>query len=535
MAKTALNHAWLQIASDLSSSMPGDVQYQRLVETIRAVLPCDAVTLMQLHDGALVPVAATGLAPELIGQRFSVDTHPRLQAILQAQHPVRFAADSSLPDPFDGWLAIDRERHANVHSCMGCSLWVNQQLVGALTFDALQPGLFDTITDTTIAGFAALAAATLHNVGLIRMLERSRAHQQELAQELVRDAHRREGTLIGKSAVIQQLRQHIDMVAHTELNVLILGETGTGKELVARTLHARSQRKNQPLVYINCAALPEQIAESELFGHVKGAFTGAIQTRAGKFELANHGTLFLDEIGELNISLQAKLLRALQQGEIQRVGADQPIQVDVRIIAATNRDLISEISKGNFRSDLYHRLNVFPIQVPALRDHTSDIPLLSSYFLEQARRKLALPQIGLHPDALIALGQYDWPGNVRELEHLLMRASLRAAGQNQQGKILIQPEHLDLPAARPAVRLAETTTKVLSTNDPITKEPIADDILHTEHQEFISLREAIDQFQRQLIQQTLELSHGNWSEAARRLQIDRANLSRLSLRLGIKG
>jgi anaerobic nitric oxide reductase transcription regulator len=408
---------------------------------------------------------------------------------------------------------------------MGCSLWVNQQLVGALTFDALQPGLFDTITDTTIAGFAALAAATLHNVGLIRMLERSRAHQQELAQELVRDAHRREGTLIGKSTVIHQLRQHIDMVAHTDLNVLIQGETGTGKELVARTLHAHSQRKHQPLVYINCAALPEQIAESELFGHVKGAFTGAIQARAGKFELANHGTLFLDEIGELNINLQAKLLRALQQGEIQRVGADQPVQVDVRIIAATNRDLIREISKGNFRSDLYHRLNVFPIQVPALRDHTSDLPQLSSYFLEQARRKLALPQIGLHPDALVALEQYDWPGNVRELEHLLMRASLRAAGQCPQGKILIQSTHLDLP----------TEIQSIHSIDQHTKERATDDILQPDHHEVISLRDAIDHFQRQLIQQTLELTHGNWSEAARRLQIDRANLSRLSLRLGIKG
>ncbi len=443
MSLPTLDHAWLQIAVGLSTSMPGELQFQRLVQAICDVLPCDAVSLMQLHEGELVPVAAMGLAPELIGQRFLPAEHPRLQAILQEREPVRFPADAELPDPFDGWLAIDRERTADVHSCMGCSLYVDWQLVGVLTLDALAPGRFDDVDDMTVAAFAALAAATLRNVALLRALEHSRAQQQELAQELVRDARRREGELIGNSLQMRKLCEEIDIVANTDLAVLITGETGTGKELVARTLHAHSRRSEQALVHVNCAALPEQIAESELFGHVKGAFTGAVSHRAGKFELADGGTLFLDEIGELPLSLQAKLLRALQQGEIQRVGADKLLRVNVRLIAATNRDLEQEVAEGRFRSDLYHRLKVYPIAVPPLRAHKTDLDTLSSYFLDQARSRLGLRQIGLHPQALQAMHAYDWPGNVRELEHMLMRASLKAT-RHKEGRPLILAEHLDL-------------------------------------------------------------------------------------------
>ena len=507
------DQAWLQIALGLSTSMPGELQYQRLVQAICDALPCDAVSLLKLQEGNLIPVAVQGLAPELIGQKLLPAEHPRLQAIMAQREPVRFADESQLPDPFDGWLAIDPERSADVHSCMGCSLYVDHQLVGVLTLDALQPGVFDDLDDMTIAAFAALAAATLRNVSLIQALAHANEQQRALARELVQEARRREGELIGNSPKLQQLREEIRLVAATDLAVLITGETGTGKELVARTLHDQSRRAEQALVHVNCAALPENIAESELFGHVKGAFTGAISDRAGKFELADGGTLFLDEIGELPLALQAKLLRALQQGEIQRVGADKPLRVNVRLIAATNRDLELEVAEGRFRADLFYRLRVYPIAVPALREHKQDLEVLCGYFLDQARSKLGLRQIGLHPLALEQLREYDWPGNVRELEHLLLRASLKAARQ-QSHHPLIRAEQLDLQPLSASL-LTDTPARSLP-------EPSA-----------MPLRDAVDALQKRLIQEALAQHGGNWSQAARQLQLDRANLSRLAKRLGI--
>ena len=508
------DQAWLQIALGLSTSMPGELQYRRLVQAIHDVLPCDAVALLKLQEGNLIPVAVQGLAPELVGQKLLPAEHPRLEAIMSQREPVRFADNSSLPDPFDGWLSIDTERSADVHSCMGCSLYVDHQLVGVLTLDALKPGVFDELDDMSIAAFAALSAATLRNVSLIQALAQATEQQRALARELVQEARRREGELIGNSPKLQQLREEIRLVASTDLAVLITGETGTGKELVARTLHSQSKRAEQALVHINCAALPENIAESELFGHVKGAFTGALVDRAGKFELADGGTLFLDEIGELPLAIQAKLLRALQQGEIQRVGADKPLRVNVRLIAATNRDLEQEVAEGRFRADLFYRLRVYPISVPPLREHKQDLALLCGYFLDQARSKLGLRQIGLHPLALEQLRNYDWPGNVRELEHLLLRASLKAAREESHHP-LIRAEQLDISA--PA-------------HQPQPAPPMA-----TQAQEESSgLREAVEQFQRQLILSSLEQHQGSWSQAARQLQLDRANLSRLAKRLGIK-
>ena len=397
---------------------------------------------------------------------------------------------------------------------MGCALYVDQQLVGALTLDALQPGAFDHVDMMTIAAFAALAAATLRNVALIRALERASEQQRALARELVQEARQREGILIGQSQPLQHLREEIRLVAATDLAVLITGETGTGKELVARTLHSQSRRADQVLVYVNCAALPESIAESELFGHTKGAFTGAISDRAGKFELADGGTLFLDEIGELPLGLQAKLLRVLQQGEVQRVGSDRLLHVNVRLIAATNRDLPQEVAAGRFRADLYHRLKVYPIAVPALRQHKEDLPILCGYFLDQARLRLALQQIGLHPQALQLLQSYEWPGNVRELEHLLMRASLKAA-REQPLRPLIRTEHLELQS-------------------PVASEPTSEPLDAAPGLiPGVGLREAVESVERQLITQALQQHEGNWSAAARTLQLDRANLSRLAKRLGL--
>ncbi|WP_027178438.1 sigma-54-dependent transcriptional regulator [Maridesulfovibrio bastinii] len=235
--------------------------------------------------------------------------------------------------------------------------------------------------------------------------------------------------IIGRSEPVKKLLEMVKTVAETEATVLILGESGTGKELFAKAIHSESNRKNAKLVTVNCAALTDTLLESELFGHEKGSFTGADKKRDGRFVQADHGTLFLDEVGEIPMPMQSKLLRALQEGEIQRVGSDEILKVDVRIIAATNRDLQEEARKGNFREDLYYRLNVVSLKIPALADRPEDIPLLASFFLskfaERNRKKIK----GFTPGAMDKLNHYKWPGNVRELENAVERAVILTAGE----------------------------------------------------------------------------------------------------------
>lgn len=234
--------------------------------------------------------------------------------------------------------------------------------------------------------------------------------------------------IIGQSESLKGIFHLINAVAATDSTVLITGETGTGKELIARALHQSSLRNNQLMVKVNCAAIPASLAESELFGHEKGSFTGATERRIGKFELAHNGTLFLDEIGELPLNLQVKLLRALQEKEIERIGGKEVIKTNVRIIAATNRNLLKEVEKGNFRSDLYYRLNVFPISIPPLRDRLDDIPPLAAFFIERFSNKTARQVNAISKSALNKMMLYAWPGNIRELEHLIERSILLTSG-----------------------------------------------------------------------------------------------------------
>jgi DNA-binding NtrC family response regulator len=236
------------------------------------------------------------------------------------------------------------------------------------------------------------------------------------------------GDLVGKSATLEQVIHQIDLVAQTDASVLVLGETGTGKELVAHEIHRRSQRRDAPLVRVNCASVPRELYESEFFGHAKGAFTGAIKDRAGRFETAEGGTLFLDEIAEVPVELQSKLLRVLQEKRYERVGEDRTRHADVRIIAATNRDLKKEVEVGRFRQDLYYRLNVFPIQVAPLRERKEDIPLLAQHFVQRSVKEMRCPKPRLTRAGIIRLQNYDWPGNVRELQNVIERAVILARG-----------------------------------------------------------------------------------------------------------
>jgi anaerobic nitric oxide reductase transcription regulator len=508
----------LEVATDLTAALSTEARHQRLVEAVRRVFPCDAAALLRLEGSELVPVATAGLSDEAMRRRFDPSRHPRLDAILRARYPVRFPADDLLPDPFDGLVAGSRKKRLPVHACMGCSLRVGSELVGALTIDALDPRAFGAVDDADLALFAALAAAALRTAGLIESLSRLAERRGLVAESMAEETLRAQGgEIVGRSPAIVALRREIETVAGSDLPVLILGETGTGKELVARRLHALSARARQPLVQVNCAALPESLAESELFGHEKGAFTGAVATRAGKFELADGGTLFLDEVGELPLSTQPKLLRALQSGELQRVGQDRVQKVDVRVIAATNRDLAAEVRAGRFRPDLFHRLSVFPIRVAPLRERREDVPLLAARLLERSLVRLGARRASLSPATLAVLESSDWPGNVRELEHVILRGLLRAtAGRSPDEAAVIEPAHLGLGGEAPPSP-ATTAPSMPGTGVPLG----------------LAYPAAVDAFKRSYLEATLAACRGSWTEAALRLGLDRGNLYRARRRLGL--
>lgn len=507
----------LPLVSDLSRDLPDQERYRRLLQAMRNLLPCDAAALLRLDGEWLVPLAVDGLSPDTLGRRFRVSEHPRFQILLSRPGPTRFASDSELPDPYDG-LVNAPHADLHVHDCMGCPLMVDEQPWGLVTLDALTPGRFQSLELESLQAFASLAAATVTVAERIEDLA-LRAEDEHQRAEVYRQASGQAKELIGQSKAHKRLLEEIRLVGGSDLTVLITGETGVGKELVAQALHQTSNRAHKPLISLNCAALPDTLVESELFGHVRGAFTGAHGERRGKFELANGGTLFLDEVGELPLTVQAKLLRVLQSGQLQRLGSDREHQVDVRLIAATNRDLAMEVRNGHYRADFYHRLSVYPLQVPPLRERGRDVLLIAGYFLEQNRSRLGLNSLRLSADAQAALLAYDWPGNVRELEHLIGRSALKALGQHpERPRILtLEASDLDLHTA-------------LAPHHAPTPVPVQPLLNLSEG----GLREAVDAYQRQVIGACLERHQDNWAAAARELGLDRANLSRLAKRLGLR-
>lgn len=513
---------WLQalvpLVADLPQDLPENERYRRLLATLRRLFPCDAAALLRLEGDWLAPLAVDGLTRDALGRRFAVAEHPRLAALLRSEQPCRFPPDSPLPDPYDG-LVDGIDGHLDVHDCMGCVLQVEGRAWGVLTLDALEAGRFNDAHLPVLDAFGKLAAATvaaalrLNRMARLAETEHLRAeHYRLAATEPARE-------LLGQSAALRGVRREIEVVAASELTVLITGETGVGKELVARAIHAQSRRADQPLVSVNCAALPDTLVESELFGHVKGAFTGAMAERQGKFELADGGTLFLDEVAEMPLAVQAKLLRVLQEGQIQRVGSDRERHVDVRLIAASNRDLAAEVRAGRLRADIYHRLSAYPVRVPPLRERGRDVLVLAGRFLEENRSRLGLGGVRLDAQAQAALMAYDWPGNVRELEHLIGRSILRTLGRHH-------------PRPRILTLLASDLGLPEALQDPAQPEPAipaGEGIATTP----LGLRDTMDRMQRQLIDASLSRHGGNWSAAARELQLDRANLMRLAARLGI--
>jgi two-component system nitrogen regulation response regulator NtrX len=415
------------------------------------------------------------------------------QALTRADddEPDAILLDLMMPGGLDGMQTLSRLRlaHPDVAVIMmsgraGLSDAVNATKLGAVNFleKPLSP------------------EGVLFAINSALELRQSRRVARELREELGLA-----GDMIGDSAAMQNVRALIDRVAASDSRVLITGESGTGKELVASAIHDASTRRDKPFVRVNCAAIPRDLVESEMFGHEKGSFTGATQARIGRFELAHTGTLFLDEIGDLSLDAQAKLLRAIEASEVHRVGGNRTIKVDVRIIAATNHDLGRAVKDGSFREDLFFRLNVIPVALPPLRDRAGDVPLLVKHFSLQHFKKTGQIPPTWTPAALDALAKYSWPGNIRELANIVERIAIVNPGTEVTAshvRAIISP----------------------SSDIPTPSAPVADR----------GLTDSLDYYERRLIESALAASSGNVSEAARALMTDRPNLYRRMKRLGIE-
>jgi len=350
-----------------------------------------------------------------------------------------------LNDPTaEGWVRPDWVQREGIRSFGGQPLIFRGETLGVLGVFRRAP-----ITDNefrwlrTFADQAAVAIANGHAFAEIERLQQQLEAENAYLREEVDTAHAF-GSIVGQSPVLCRMLSQVELVAPTDATVLILGESGTGKELVAREIHERSRRASRPLIKVNCSAVPREVSESEFFGHVRGAFTGALRDRPGRFQLAHGGTIFLDEVGDLPLDLQPKLLRVLQEGQYERVGEDATRHVDVRVVAATNRDLPVEVRGGRFREDLYYRLGVFPIELPPLRARRDDIPSLARHFVSVASQRLGLPAPHITVQDCEELARYDWPGNVRELQNVVERAVIVSRGERLRLDLVL----LDRAAAR---------------------------------------------------------------------------------------
>lgn len=369
--------------------------------------------------------------------------------------------EPELTEPLPDWVARPEWiRAESICGFAGQPMIHRGEVLGVLAVFARRPIASECMGWLrTIADHAAAAIVTGRAFAEIDALRKRLELENECLREEVTGAGAF-GELIGQGPALEAVARQIDLVAPTDSAVLILGESGTGKELVAREIHRRSKRSGRPLIKVNCAAVPHELYESEFFGHVKGAFTGALRDRIGRFELADGGTLFLDEVGEIPLELQAKLLRILQEGELERVGEERTRRVNVRLVAATNRDLRTEAEAGRFRQDLFYRLSVFPLEVPALRKRKEDIPLLAEQFLKASSRKVGMPRPPLTLAGVQRLQQYDWPGNVRELQHVIERAVITSTGGRLNIELPSQAKTARSPEAASANPVVRTDTEI---------------------------------------------------------------------------
>jgi formate hydrogenlyase transcriptional activator len=419
----------LEVNNAIISNLTREALFRAITEALRKVVPFDRAVLYDAENDALRTFALEG--PELPGHAHDLHRDISRQGTAAGwvldhrQSRLRRNIEVEPRVPADEIMVA-----GGVRAYVCVPLMARGRAIGALLLQSFTPDRYLPEDVPLLEEVAKQIALAVENMRAFEEIARLRAKLEEenrYLQDEIKSDHNFE-EIVGQSRAIKAVFKAIEAVAPAVATVLITGETGTGKELVARALHNLSPRRGKALIKVNCAALPAGLIESELFGHEKGAFTGAIARKIGRFELAHGGTLFLDEIGDLPLELQPKLLRVLQEGEFERIGAAHTIAVDVRVIAATNRDLETAIREGRFRSDLYYRLDVFPIRLPPLRDRTDDIPLLVRYLTLKYGPRLGKRISNVSPSVMEMLRTYSWPGNVRELENVIERATILSAG-----------------------------------------------------------------------------------------------------------
>jgi len=454
-------------ASDLAGLLDA------LLDALLEVTHADKGFVIELEDGAMTVKAARNLSRGSVEDAVARVSDSIVQKVVRTRRPLVVA--DALHD--EEWSSSSSVVNLKLCSVMCAPLTARGEVFGVIYLgnDSVV-NLFDTSGLETLTIFAAQASLLLQNALLLIDLRR----ENEVLREAVES--RRYGELVGAGASMREVYRRIEKVAGTDVTVLLEGETGTGKELVAREIHRRSPRAKGPFVAVNCGAIPEGLMESELFGHVKGSFTGAVATRLGRFQAADGGTLFLDEVGEMPPSLQVKLLRALQDRSIVKVGDTRQEAVDIRVVAATNKVLEDEVRRGAFREDLYYRLHVVSIRLPPLRDRGDDVLVLARWFLQGSAREFGSRARGFAPAALSAMRKYRWPGNIRELENRVKKATVLADGP------LVTADDLDLRAE--------------------------------ELEAAMPLAQALEEYRKRYINEVLERNGGNRTKTAKDLDVD---------------
>jgi DNA-binding NtrC family response regulator len=424
--------------------------------------------------------------------------------ICQRERPDLLITETHL-QPFSGFELLVKVRQLDPNACV---ILTSQFGTTQAVIEGMKLGAFDFIRKETLPfNFKVVVDSALKE-----QAEKARASTAK--PQLTVEQH--QDSIVGQSDAMQQVFKLVGRVAASDAPVMITGESGTGKELVARALHTYSSRQGKSFVAINCAAIPEQLLESELFGHEKGSFTGAISTRSGRFEQSNGGTLFLDEIGDMPIALQSKLLRVLQEGEFARVGGNDTLRSDVRIVAATNKNLEQEVAEKRFREDLFYRLNVVRIQLPPLRQRVEDVRLLAEYFIQKVAAQKRLPRLKLSEEAVRVLINYSWPGNVRELENTIQRACVLSTADMLLAK--------DIPLGHGASAESESV-------DLMTKEQAIEALFRAAQAD--STMELLPWLEREFTVHSLRLTGGNQVKAAKLLGITRATLRKRIEQFGI--
>ncbi len=462
-----------EFAGQLAREPGLDGALTRLLDALIEVVRADKGFVLEVTDGAPHILKARNFQRENVADAVEGLSDTIVQRVLQTRQPLRI--EDALHDA--QFNASESVVNLKLASVMCLPLVIRGELVGAIYLG--NDKLTNLFTERELEMATSFCSTAALLIELARQLDELRADKKALQDRLEAQAY---GDIIGACEAMRDIFHKIDKVAATDISVLVTGETGTGKELIAREIHRRSPRHNGPFVAINCGAIPENLLESELFGHAKGAFTGAVAARPGRFQAASGGTLFLDEIGEMPVGLQVKLLRALQDHAVTRVGENKAEAVDIRVVAATNKDVDEEMKAGRFREDLYYRINVIHLHLPALRDRGEDAVMLAKWFLGRAVRELGSKVKGFSPQALVAIKRFRWPGNIRQLENRIKKAVVLAE------RPLIGPDDLELR--------------------PEQLEPI------------LPLAQARDEWQKRYINEVLERNSGNRTKTAKDLGVD---------------